>query len=90
MPTIAAHVRLLPRGFGTRPRRSTDATVFVVVEGEGQARIAGQEMALAQRDLFVVPSWSALELAAASDLVLFAYSDAAAQQKLGLWREARG
>ncbi|MFM2147994.1 MAG: hypothetical protein RLZZ187_300 [Pseudomonadota bacterium] len=90
MPTIAAHVRLLPRGFRTRPRRSTDATVFVVVEGEGQARIAGQEMALAPRDLFVVPSWSALELEATSDLVLFAYSDAAAQQKLGLWREARG
>jgi gentisate 1,2-dioxygenase len=90
MPTIAAHVRLLPRGFGTRPRRSTDATVFVVVEGEGSARIAGQETALAPRDLFVVPSWSALELEATSDLVLFAYSDAAAQQKLGLWREARG
>jgi gentisate 1,2-dioxygenase len=90
MPTIAAHVRLLPRGFGTQLRRSTDATVFVVVEGEGSARIAGQKMALMPRDLFVVPSWSALELEAASDLVLFAYSDAAAQQKLGLWREARG
>ena len=90
MPTIAAHVRLLPRGFRTRPRRATDATVFVVVEGEGHARIAGQEMVLAPRDLFVVPSWSALELEATSDLVLFAYSDAAAQQKLGLWREARG
>ena len=90
MPTIAAHVRLLPQGFRTRPRRATDATVFVVVEGEGHARIAGQEMVLAPRDLFVVPSWSALELEATSDLVLFAYSDAAAQQKLGLWREARG
>lgn len=89
MPTIAAHVRLLPQGFRTRPRRSTDATVFVVVEGAGTARIAGQAMALAPRDLFVVPSWSALELDAAADLVLFAYSDAAAQQKLGLWREAR-
>jgi gentisate 1,2-dioxygenase len=89
MPTIAAHVRLLPKGFRTRPRRATDATVFVVVEGEGHARIAGQPMALAPRDLFVVPSWSALELEATADLVLFAYSDAAAQQKLGLWREAR-
>jgi gentisate 1,2-dioxygenase len=90
MPTIAAHVRLLPQGFRTRPRRATDATVFVVVEGEGHARIAEQEMVLRPRDLFVVPSWSALELEATSDLVLFAYSDAAAQQKLGLWREARG
>jgi gentisate 1,2-dioxygenase len=89
MPTIAAHVRLLPRGFETRPRRGTDATVFVVVEGSGTARIGGREMTLAPRDLFVVPSWEALVLEATSDLVLFGYSDAAAQQKLGLWRELR-
>jgi gentisate 1,2-dioxygenase len=89
MPTIAAHVRLLPKGFATRPRRSTDAMVLVVVEGEGRARIGEQDFALGHRDLLVVPSWASLTLAAASDLVLFGYSDAAAQQKLGLWREAR-
>ncbi len=89
MPTIAAHVRLLPRGFATRPRRSTDATVFVVVEGSGTARIGDRDLALSPRDLFVVPAWAPLTLSAGSDLVLFAYSDAAAQQKLGLWREAR-
>lgn len=33
MPTIAAHVRLLPQGFTTRPRQSTDGTIFVVVSG---------------------------------------------------------
>ncbi|MGG5820284.1 gentisate 1,2-dioxygenase [Falsiroseomonas sp. HW251] len=89
MPTIAAHVRLLPRGFATRARRSTDATVFVVVEGSGTARIGGRQLALAPRDIFVVPSWAALELEAATELVLFGYSDAAAQRKLGLWRETR-
>jgi len=89
MPTIAAHVRLLPAGFTTRRRRATDATVFVVVEGEGRARIGGRELALAPRDLFVVPSWESLRLEASGDLVLFGYSDAAAQAKLGLWREAR-
>jgi gentisate 1,2-dioxygenase len=88
MPTIAAHVRLLPTGFATRPRRSTDATVLVVVEGQGRARIGEAEFALGERDLLVVPSWSALTLSADSDLVLFGYSDAAAQRKLGLWREA--
>ena len=30
MPTIAAHVRHLPAGFETSPRRSTDGTVRVV------------------------------------------------------------
>jgi len=89
MPTIAAHVRLLPAGFTTRPRRATDATVLVVVEGEGTARIGTTDFALADRDLLVVPSWEPLEIEARRDLVLFGYSDAAAQQKLGLWREAR-
>jgi gentisate 1,2-dioxygenase len=89
MPTIAAHVRLLPKGFATRPRRATDATVLVVVEGEGRATVGEQHFALAPRDLLVVPSWATLRLEATSELVLFGYSDAAAQQKLGLWREAR-
>jgi gentisate 1,2-dioxygenase len=89
MPTIAAHVRLLPKGFATRARRATDATVLVVVEGEGVSRIGDAAFGLAPRDLLIVPSWESLVLEAASDLVLFGYSDAAAQQKLGLWREAR-
>jgi gentisate 1,2-dioxygenase len=88
MPTIAAHVRLLPAGCATRPRRATDATVFVVVEGRGTARVDGVAHALSDRDLLVVPSWAELTLEAGGDLVLFAYSDAAAQRKLGLWREA--
>jgi gentisate 1,2-dioxygenase len=88
MPTITAHVRLLPAGFASRPRRATDATVLVVVEGRGTALIDGMEHRLDDRDLLVVPSWASLTLSAESDLVLFGYSDGAAQQKLGLWREA--
>ena len=87
MPTIAAHVRLLPKGFATQPRRATDGTVFVVVEGEGTARVEGEAIPLRPRDLLVVPSWRELVLEAGSDLVLFGYSDKAAQEKLGLWRE---
>lgn len=90
MPTIGAHVRHLPAGFETTPRRTTDGTVFVVVEGRGHARVEGESFALAERDVLVVPSWRALELRAESDLVLFGYSDRAAQEKLGLYREARG
>ena len=63
--------------------------MLVVVEGEGRARVGERDFALAPRDLLVVPSWEALALQAESELVLFGYSDAAAQQKLGLWREAR-
>ena len=89
MPTIAAQVRHIPAGFETRPRRSTDGTVWVVVEGRGSARIEGREMPLAERDLIVVPSWQALELRAETPLVLFGFSDRAAQEKLKLYREQR-
>jgi gentisate 1,2-dioxygenase len=39
MTTIAAFIQLLPSGFHTAPYRSTDATVFVAVEGRGRTRI---------------------------------------------------
>jgi gentisate 1,2-dioxygenase len=87
MPTICAHVRLLPRGFETRPRRSTDGSVFVVVEGTGEARVGAETLELSPRDIFVVPSWTSLSLKALDPLVLFAFSDKAAQQKLDLYRE---
>ncbi len=90
MPTISAHVRLLPAGFASRPRLSTDGTIFVVVEGTGSASVAGQHIALRPRDVLVVPSWRALSFAAESALVLFGYSDRTAQEKLGLFREQRG
>ena len=88
MPTISAHARLLPRGFTTRPRRATDGAVFVVVEGQGRALVDGTAHALAPRDLLVLPGWAELVLEADTELVLFAYSDRAAQEKLGLFREA--
>jgi gentisate 1,2-dioxygenase len=90
MPTISAHVRLLPAGFTSRPRASTDGTVFVVVEGSGTARVDGQEIALEARDTLVVPSWRELVLSADSEMVLFGYSDRTAQEKLGLFREQLG
>jgi gentisate 1,2-dioxygenase len=90
MPTISAHVRLLPAGFTSRPRTSTDGTVFVVVEGSGTARVDDQEITLEARDTLVVPSWRELVLSADSEMVLFGYSDRTAQEKLGLFREQLG
>ncbi|MGE3744824.1 MAG: gentisate 1,2-dioxygenase [Sphingomonadaceae bacterium] len=87
MPTIAAHVRLLPAGFVTRPRRSTDGTVFVVVEGEGSVQIGETHLKLSPRDVFVVPSWHEVAFTASSELVLFGYSDKASQEKLSLYKE---
>jgi gentisate 1,2-dioxygenase len=87
MPTISAHVRLLPAGFAGRDRRATDGTIFVVVEGHGTAVVEGDVIGLGPRDILVVPSWKALRFTADSQLVLFGYSDKACQEKLNLYGE---
>jgi gentisate 1,2-dioxygenase len=79
----------VPKGVATRPLRSTDGTVYVVTEGEGRVVIGEQLFDLAAGEIFVVPSWSPRAFTAASDLVLFSFSDRAAQQSLALWREQR-
>jgi gentisate 1,2-dioxygenase len=90
MPTIGTFIQLLPRGFATRPYRSTDSTVYVAVEGTGESRVGDQLFHWGPRDIFVVPSWMPVSHQAASEAVLFSYSDRPVQQKLGLWREQRG
>jgi gentisate 1,2-dioxygenase len=87
MPTITAHVRLLPAGHVTQPRRSTDGTVFVVVEGAGKAKVGDAVFDLAPRAIFVVPSWHEVSIEADQELVLFGFSDRAAQERLGLFKE---
>jgi gentisate 1,2-dioxygenase len=90
MPTMAAFLQLLPKGFATRPYRSTDGAVYSVVEGSGTVHIADQALAFEPRDSFVAPSWQAVRFEARDECVLFSYSDRAAQAALGLWREQRG
>jgi len=87
MPTIAAFIQLFPAGFGGRPYRSTDGTVFTVVEGSGRSIIAGETYEWGPKDIFVVPSWTAVRHVATTDAVLFSYSDRPVQKMLGLWRE---
>jgi gentisate 1,2-dioxygenase len=93
MPTIGTFAQRLPKGFATRPYRSSDSTVYVCLEGEGTATIAAadaeQVFDFARRDVFVVPSWHAFTLAARADTLLFSFSDRPVQQVLGLWRDER-
>jgi len=88
MPTIAAFLQLLPRGFAGRPYRQTDATIHVGVEGRGRTHIGSQVFDWGPHDVFVAPSWMPVHHeATAGDAVLFSLSDRPAQQVLGLWRE---
>lgn len=87
LPTIATFMQLLPAGFEGRRSRSTEGSVFCVVEGTGTAVVDGSPMPFAPHDVFVVPSWKSLSLRAEGECVLFSYSDRPVQQALGLHRE---
>jgi gentisate 1,2-dioxygenase len=87
MPTMAAYIQYLPKGFGGRPYRSTDGTVFSVIEGGGRVVLEGETFTFSARDTFVVPSWHRYALHAAEDCTLFSYSDRPVQRALGIWRE---
>ena len=89
IPTIATWLQLLPKGLQTTRVRSTDGTIFVVVEGRGRSVIAGTSIDWAKGDIFVVPSWSEVRHEAIDEAVLFGASDRVVQEKLGLWRELR-
>ena len=90
MPTIAAFIQLLPCGFRSQPCRSTDGTIYSVVEGAGTVTIGGEKLAFEPRDTFVVPSWMPASFETTAQAVLFSFSDRPGQEAMGLWRESRG
>ena len=90
MTTIEAFIQLLPRGFHSARYQSTDATIFVAVEGRGRTRIGEDFIVEWQpRDIFVVPSWKPVVHEAADEAVLFSFSHRPVQQALHLFREKR-
>jgi gentisate 1,2-dioxygenase len=105
MPTIGTFLQLLPLGFDTRAYRSTDATVFALVEGRGRTRVGGapgpvgssaaagdpgtRVLEWGARDVFVVPAWTWYTHEADEESVLFSFSNRPVQEKLGLFREER-
>jgi gentisate 1,2-dioxygenase len=91
MPTMATFIQLLPAGFTSSPYRSTDATVFSVIEGRGRSRVGDKSLDWGPKDIFVAPSWHpVIHEAVDGECVLFSFSDRVVQEKLGIWRERRG
>jgi gentisate 1,2-dioxygenase len=89
MPTIAPMMRLLPAGFETKPYRSSDGMVFVGVEGRGAIEVDGKRHEVSPHDVVVVPGWMKYTLQARGDWIVFSFSDRAAQERLGFFREQR-
>lgn len=90
MATLSAFARLVPQRTRTRPWRQCASAVVVGVEGAGTIVVDGQAFPVGPRDVVAVPTWSEVTVeSGAADLVTFVYSDRAAMEKLGLWREER-
>ena len=90
IPTMGTFLQLLPKRFAGAPYRSTDGTIFHVVEGEGRIEFDDQSFEFSAKDVFVVPSWYRYRLHAHADTVLFSFSDRPIQNALHLWREHEG
>jgi len=87
LPTMGAHLALLPAGFKGEPYRSTDGTIFVCAEGQGKTKIGDETFEWGKNDVFVAPSWMRYSHTADKESVLFSISDRPMQEALGIWRE---
>jgi gentisate 1,2-dioxygenase len=85
--TIAAFMQLLPAEFKGQPYRATDGTVFNVAQGQCRVKTGGQVHELQTHDVLVIPPWETYAFEADTACVLFSFSDRAAQELLGYWRE---
>jgi len=90
MATIGTFVQLLPGGFAGQTYRSTESTIFCVVEGTGESRVGQDVLRWAPHDIFIVPSWTPVSHKSDGEAVLFSASDRPVQQAFGLWREQEG
>jgi hypothetical protein len=95
MATMATFIQLLPKDFAAAAYRSTDAMVFVPIEGNGRSVISsrsGEDIVVewGKRDIFVVPSRHRVRHEAIDgDAVIFSYSDRPIQEVLNLFRKDR-
>jgi gentisate 1,2-dioxygenase len=89
-PTIAVFLQWLPKGFDGAAYRATDGTVMCCVEGSGSIVFGDRELAFEKGDVWCAPPWVTYRFKTDSEAVVFSYSDRAAQEALGFWREERG
>jgi gentisate 1,2-dioxygenase len=89
MPTIATWLTHFPKGFETQPIRSTDGQTMVVIEGEITLDVDGKTFTAGESDVATVPGWMWKKVRASKDAIVFIFSDRAAQEKLGIYREER-
>lgn len=87
LPTLACGLERILAGRSTPAVRRAGNRVYVVHTGTGHSVIDGRRFDWRPGDMFVVPSWSAVEHHAPSHADLFVLSDAPVLRALGLYRE---
>src|SRR6185437_10157748 len=86
MPTVRAEMHRVLAGHRTPTTRTAGSGIWVVFRGSGASVIDGRRFRWGAGDMFVTPSWAAVDHQADDEADLFLFSDAAALEALGLGR----
>jgi gentisate 1,2-dioxygenase len=86
MPTMRTELHRVLAGHRTPTTRTTGSGIWVVYRGSGATVVDGRRLHWAAGDMFVTPSWAAVDHQAADDADLFLLSDWPALAALGLAR----
>jgi gentisate 1,2-dioxygenase len=87
--TFACEMHRIYPGARTASRRKTGSSIYVVFQGTGRSVIGGELFEWGPGDVFVTPSWAAVDHEADETADLFAVSDRPVLQALHLYREER-
>lgn len=86
LPTLACAVHRVREGLRSLPVRRAGNAIYVVFRGAGSSVIEGQRFDWSAGDMFVVPSWAAVEHIADEQSDLFVLSDEPVLRALGIAR----
>jgi gentisate 1,2-dioxygenase len=86
MPTLRAEVHRVLAGHRTQTVRTVGSGIWVVYRGSGATVIDGRRFRWTMGDMFVTPSWAAVDHEADGDADLFLLSDGPVLEALGLAR----
>jgi gentisate 1,2-dioxygenase len=91
--TISTFVQLMPNGFSSAPYKSTESTIFSIIEGRGTIECTSASgvttFRYSPRDIIAIPSWNAYTVMCETESIFFCASDRVTKQKLGIWKESR-
>ena len=89
LPTLGCEMHRLVPGDRTPTLRKAGSSVWVVYRGRGDTVVDGTRLRWRAGDMFVTPSWAAVDHRAEETSDLFAISDRPVLEALGLYRDER-